>query len=167
MSATIRRGAVVVLLALSAACEGSLPTAPTGTSSSPSGTPLPGLTAVPKVRSLPSVTPPIHFPPLSGPAHTFIFEHAGYRVAEYTQNSRFVLYDNGAFALQYLTLGGQYRGSYTEENGVIALTWEDSSNAYFPWGATGRLEGDSLNVQYNLNMQLSDFEDAVYTRSPS
>jgi hypothetical protein len=166
MIATIRRGAVIVILALSAACEGSLPTAPTGTSPSPSETPLPGLTAVPKVRSLPSVTPPISFPPLSGPAHTFIFEHAGYRVAAYTQTSRFVLYDNGAFVLQYTNPGGQYRGSYTEENGVIDFTWEDSSNAYFPWDATGTLEGDSLNVQYNLNMQLSDFEDAVYTRTP-
>jgi hypothetical protein len=28
--------------------------------------------------------------------------------------------------------------------------------------ATGTLNDGSLTVQYNLNMQLSDFEDAVY-----
>ena len=28
--------------------------------------------------------------------------------------------------------------------------------------ATGKLEGDSLKVEYDLNMQLSDFENAVY-----
>ena len=98
MNGTIRRGAFFVLLSLSAACEVSGPTAPP----SPGETPLPGVTAVPRVRPLPSVTRPTNVPALSGPARTFIFEHAGYPVAEYTQQSRFVLYDNGAFALQYL-----------------------------------------------------------------
>ena len=72
-----------------------MPTSPTGTNPLPSGTPLPGLTR------LPIVTPPTNFPPLSGPARTFIFERADYRVAEYTEKSRFVLYDNGALALRY------------------------------------------------------------------
>jgi hypothetical protein len=33
-------------------------------------------------------------------------------------------------------------------------------------GATGTVKGDSLAVQYNLMMQLTDFEDAVYALLP-
>ena len=47
MNATVRRGVVVVLLVLSAACRDSVPTSPTGTSPSP--TSLPGLTPVPSL----------------------------------------------------------------------------------------------------------------------
>jgi len=32
-------------------------------------------------------------------------------------------------------------------------------------GATGRLDGDTLTVQYKRVMQLSDFEDGVYRRT--
>ena len=132
MSATVRRGAVVVLLVFSVACGSSGPTSPTATSPSP--TPLPGLTPQPSVT-----------------------------------RSRFILYDNGAFSFQYMnpggSLSGQYRGSYAEENGVIGFSWAGSR---YPNAseATGRLEGDSLKVEYNLNMQLSDFENAVYARIP-
>ncbi len=164
MSATVHRGAVVVFLALSAACGSSVPTSPTETSPSPSGTlVLPGLT------QQPSGIPPPSLPPLSGPSRTFIFERAEYPVAEYTKRSRFILYDNAAFLFQYMnpggSLSGQYRGSYAEENGVIGFTWAGSR---YPISsdATGRLEGDSLKVEYDLNMQLSDFENAVYTRIP-
>ena len=113
--------------------------------------------------SSPTLTPPPNFPPLSGPERAFIFERADYRVAAYTEESRFVLYDNGAFSLQYPNLGGlPYRGSYTEESGLLNFTWE----ACCGWRATGRLEGDSLKVQYNPMMQLADFENAVYARTP-
>ena len=79
-----------------------------------------------------------------------------------TEKSLFVLYDNGAFSLDYLNLSGRpYRGSYTEENGLLNFTWEGCCR----WGATGRLEDDSLKVQYNAMMQMADFEDAVYTRT--
>ena len=149
MNATVRRGAVVVLLVLSTACGDSVPTSPTGTSPSPSGAPLP------------SVTPPTSFPPLTGPSRTFIFERANYRVAEYTEKSRFVLYDNGAFALQ---LGTQLRGSFTtQENGLLYFNFESNLGS---WAATGKLEGDSLEVKYNTMMQLDDFEDAFYARMP-
>ena len=44
------------------------------------------------------------------------------------KSSRFVLYDNGAFVLQYMnpdgSLCGQYRGSYTAENGVLNFRFE-------------------------------------------
>jgi hypothetical protein len=101
---------------------------------------------------------------LSGPSRTFVFDHElSYPVSDYTKKSRFVLYDNGAFSLQYPSVGGLgYRGGYQDANGVIAFGWEGGS----PWGATGTLNGGSLTVQYNTSMLLSDFEDAVYTLMP-
>ena len=112
----------------------------------------------------PAPQPPTNFPPLSGPSRTFNFDHGLFDfVRDYTSNSRFVLYDNGAFALQYFSLveGDGYRGRYTETNGVIDFDWEGWSNAG-PWDAIGTLTGDSLTVQYNIIMQMTDFENAVY-----
>jgi hypothetical protein len=82
-------------------------------------------------------------------------------VSDSTKQSRFVLYDDGAFALQYVSLGVEYRGGYTESNGVVTLAWEGWSTAG-PWGATGTLKDGSLTVRYNLIMSLSDFDDAAY-----
>jgi hypothetical protein len=103
MNTTARHGAAVVLLMLLVACGSSGPTLPTGTSQPP---------------PLPSPTPPpaANFPPLSGPSRTFFFDRElSHPVSNYTKNSRFVLYDNGAFVLQYLSLGeGGYRGGYKD-----------------------------------------------------
>ena len=153
MNTTVARGAVVVLLVLFAACGSSGPTSPTGTSP-PSALPPP---------TPPTPPPATVFPPLSGPSRTFLFDRElSYRVSDYTKKSRFVLYDNGAFVLQYPSLGERgYRGVHRDANGVITFEWEDWSAAG-PWGAAGTVKGDSLTVQYNLIMQLTDFEDAVY-----
>ena len=150
MNTTVGRGAAVVLLVLFAACETSGPTSPTGTNP-PSA--LPPTTP----------TPATVFPPLSGPSRTFIFDRElSYPVSGYTRSSRFVLYDNGAFMLQYPSLGeGGYRGRYKDANGKIMFEWEGWSVAG-PWGATGTLKGDSLTVQYNEIMHHTDFEDALY-----
>jgi hypothetical protein len=124
----------------------------------------------PTPTSAPSVTPATpapappttNFPALSGPSRTFTFDHElTYRPSDYTKQSRFVLYDDGAFALQYVSLGIEYRGGYTESNGVITFQWE-GWNIGGPWGATGTLKDSSLTVEYNPIMQGSDFEDAVY-----
>jgi hypothetical protein len=140
---------VIVCLMMSAACGNSVSTSPTPTSPPP----------VPAPATPPTAT----FPPLDGPSRTFTFDHElSYPVSGYTKQSRFVLYDNGAFVLQYVATGGAYRGKYDETNGAIAFTWQGWSSAG-PWGATGKLAGDSLTVQYNLIMQLTDFEDAAYT----
>jgi hypothetical protein len=67
--------------------------------------------------------------------------------------------------LHYPSLGGGgYRGGYEDANGVITFVWEGWSAAG-PWGAAGTLKGDSLTVQYNQVMQLTDFKDAVYVRT--
>jgi hypothetical protein len=103
---------------------------------------------------------------LSGASRTFVYGGApSDPVGNDTKASRFVLYDNGAFVLQYVALSAQYRGKYTEANGVISFEWEGWSVAG-PWGATGTLNGDSLAVHYNSVMQWTDFQDAVYTLVP-
>ena len=154
MNTTLRRSAIIVLFVLGAACGSSGPPSPTGTGQAP---------AVP----LPAPPPATTFPPLSGPSRTFVFDRElSHRVSDYTKMSRFVLYDNGAFALQYPSLGqGGYRGKYEDAHGVITFEWEGSSVAG-PWGASGALRGDALTVQYNQMMRLDDFEDAVYMRIP-
>jgi len=150
VNSVLGRGAVVPLLVLFAACGSSVPTSPTRTNP-------------PSALAPPTSAPATIFPPLSGPSRTFIFDRElSYPVTAYTRNSHFVLYDNGAFVLQYPSLGeGGYRGGYKDANGVIVFEWEGWSGAG-PWGATGILTGDSLTVQYNEIMHHTDFEDALY-----
>jgi hypothetical protein len=148
MFTAIARGALVGLVLLSAACGGSAPTAATSNSGGPA------------VASPPAT----HFPALSGPSRTFTFDRdLTYRVSDYTNQSRFVLYDDGAFALQYLSLGNEYHGGYTELNGVITFQFEGWNSAGAS-GATGTLNDGSLTVQYNVMMQLSNFDNAVYVQ---
>ena len=102
------------------------------------------------------------FPPPSGPSRVYDFAAPLTRiVADYTRASRYVLYDNGAFELQYYRLGGSYRGRYEQTETGVTFHWEGSSGAG-PWGASASLSGDTLTVRYNFIMQMTDFEDAVY-----
>ena len=147
----LRSSVVAVLLMVAAACGGSGATSPSGTQ-----------------PSVVTVVPPRPtFPPLSGPSRTLVFDHAlANRVSDYTIHSRFVLYDNGGFVLQFPTVAGDgYRGGYTEVNGALTFEWE-GWNPAGPWGAAGMLNGNSLTVQYNSIMQGTDFEDAVYMLAP-
>jgi hypothetical protein len=150
MNRTCRLCAIAVMLLLFAACGSSGPAAPTATNPPPT---------VP-----PPTLPTTVFPPLSGPSRTFSFDHElSYPVHDYTRQSRLVLYDNGAFALQYLSLSGEgYRGAYQDTNGVLVFEWQGGNG----WSATGILKAGSLTVRYNTWMSLSDFEDAVYSPMP-
>jgi hypothetical protein len=55
--------------------------------------------------------------------------------------SRYLIYDDGTFALQYAS-ALEYRGTYRGANAVVTFEWEG-------WSAA---------------VQLSDFEDGVYIR---
>ena len=151
MDATVCRGAVILLLVLSAACGGSGPTSPTGTVQAATPSPPPGP----------------DFPPLEGSSRTFVFNRElSYPVSDYTKKSQFVLYDNGAFILQFPSIGqGGYRGGYREANGLVAFAWEGWNPAGV-WSATGALTGNTLTIRYNDIMYLTDFEDAVYVLGP-
>jgi hypothetical protein len=99
---------------------------------------------------------------LSGPSRSFAFDHeVRYHVSDGTKNSRFILYDTGGFVLQSSSWTGEFRGGYTEADGVITFEWEGWSVAG-PWGATGTLRDGVLTVRYNDVMQWTDFEDAAY-----
>src|SRR5260221_2985643 len=112
MYTAISRGTLVGLVVLSIACGRSTPTAPTASSQGSAIT---------------------SFPALSGLSRTFTFDHElTYRLSDYTKQSRLVLYDNGAFALQYVSLGIDYRGGETEANRGIALHLEGVSSARPP-----------------------------------
>jgi hypothetical protein len=154
MNFAVRCGALAAVLVLASACADPItptgPTTPTGTTPSPP-TPRPGS----------------DFPAVSRPARIYLFASGlSHPVREWTSGSRYVLYDDGTFALQYLQsrVSFEYRGTYTDANGLITFEWEGWSVAG-PWAATGSINDDSLTVRYNLIMELSDFEDAVYART--
>ena len=152
MHSAIRISASVVILLCCAACQESRPTAPT---------------AVTATLSTPAPAPPptSSFPPVQGPSRTFNFDRPlSYPVSSYTSSSRIILYENGGFVLEYPSMSLSYRGRYIEAGGVLNFDWEGWSSAG-TWGATGTITGETMQVEYNLIMSLSDFENAVYTLS--
>lgn len=83
--------------------------------------------------------------------------------------SRYVLHEDGTFGLQYLTATGrffEYSGRYSSTDSVFTFDFDGWSVAG-PWRATGTVRGDSLIVEYNIVMALSDFDDGVYVRAPA
>lgn len=144
----------LLAMALLGACSHS-PVAPTP----PAGVDPPATSAPPA----PTAKPPL--PPLSE-GRVFAFQSAaqtGQTLAWYTPGSRYVLFDNGMFVLEYPH--GSYRGTYKQDGPTITFEWEGWSVAG-PWGATGTLLDDQLTVRYNMIMIMSDFEDAIYTLKP-
>lgn len=141
----------IVLIALSVACrKAELPTAPTPSPVVRTGGPVePATCAAASAEA-------------QATQRTRVFVYSGYidrPVSPYTSASEFRLYEDGKFALAMPV--GQYRGTYIQANGIIEFDWEGWSSAG-AWAATGTLCGNSLRVQYNPIMILTDFEDAVY-----
>jgi hypothetical protein len=103
------------------------------------------------------------YPPVSGDA--VVFDRLS--PSAVPGSSRYVLYPDGTFSLQYLRADSgffAYGGTYSRVDAAIELDFE-GSNLAGPWDAAGVLSGDSLTVDYNLEMNLADFEDGVYVRS--
>src|SRR5437868_15455028 len=112
MRTTILCVAFGALLVAGVACGSPDSTSPDGSSPAANNPPTPSVPAPPTQS----------FPAPIGPSRTFVFDHElKYPVSGYTKDSRFVLYDNGAFALGYTGLGAEYRGGFTEPDGVIVL----------------------------------------------
>ena len=159
MTAVVRCGALVGLLAFCVACDAPRPTAPSS------------LFAPPLTSSVPPTAPapPPPGPPLSGPSTTYHFSASlDYPVRGFTSTSSYVLYDNGAFSLRYESLGdGTYAGSYRQDDGRIIFDFgadRIGSQGDQP-EAIATINGDLLLVQYSDMMQHSDFENAVYRRA--
>ena len=106
------------------------------------------------------VVQPLVVPPLSGPANTYEFSRQlEYPVSHFTLTSKYVLYENGAFALQYASPAGELPGAYLFENGRLSFRFAGGGDA------SGTLSGDVLEIRYSERMQHSDFENAAYKRS--
>lgn len=83
--------------------------------------------------------------------------------------SRYVLYKDGRFELQYSTDSWgdfAYTGRYSRTGSVITFNF-DAWSAAGPWEATGTIDGIRLVVEYNVVMGLSDFENGVYVLNSS
>jgi hypothetical protein len=154
-----RGGALLALMILAGACADPVtvaaPTSPTETMAS---------------RPAPPAPPPAsNCHAVSRPARKYLFDkEVSYPVHDWTRSSRYVLYDDGTFALQYLQSSGsfEYCGTYTEANAIVTFRWLDNQNVGAPWGpATGMLIDEFLSVRYGLIMTLDDFEDAVHRRA--
>ena len=72
--------------------------------------------------------------------------------------------------MQYLTLpvAGTLGGQYRQANGSLMVLFAFQGGRYSdePWDdATLRLNGDSLSIEYEQQMQHADWENAVYILS--
>ena len=157
MNTTARCGAFLVAVALSTACgtdEWRL-TAPTAS------TPPPPATAG---------IPPA-FPAVSRPARVYVGPDSLYPWSAMhgsLRATRYVLFDDHTFELHFASVNYPffaYRGTYTEENGVITFLWGENSILGSPWHATAAVTEDSLTVRYNRSMWGADFVDGVYVRT--
>ncbi len=150
------RCAVAAVVVCTAACsDPALPTAPTPPAASAAA-------AAPQ----PPRNPPA-FPDVSRAARVYLA--ADWPASTYhggSLASRYVLYDDGTFTLQYASPNYpffEYRGRYIEADGVITFHWDGWSVAG-SWGARGPITPERLVVHYNEIMTMSDFVDGVYVR---
>jgi len=105
------------------------------------------------------------FPPLAKAGQVFA-EPPGLYASHSAQHvSRFVLYDDGTFELQFVRGSAPmtFKGRYERDASSIAFHWDDWPTTE-SWYATGTLDGDRLTVTYSPEMSLSDFADGTYTR---
>jgi hypothetical protein len=143
MGAIVRCGTLVGLLLVGLACSNAdRPTAPSA---------MVPVTAQPPTLEVPAGSQRYDF---SAPLT--------YAVANYTTTSRYVLGPGRNFALQYPSLVRQYVGTYEQDGNRISFRFAADGR----WEAAGMISGDSLTVEYNVIMGLSDFDNAIYKRVP-
>ena len=112
------------------------------------------------------------FPGLTRPGVIYVGDEGLYDVFVATHGSlasRFVLYTDSTFELQFSSMKRgyfAYTGRFARADSTVTFSWDGWSSAG-PWGATGTLRGDSLRVEYNQVMMMTDFIDGVYVRTPA
>lgn len=167
----LRRAACAAMICIALlSCSDSTLTEPRGPGPQPvSPQPIPTSPAAPVTP----VTPPVPaapfdpaFPTLARAGEVYLAEEGLYASIR-NLASRFVLYGDGTFALQFADSRDffEYLGRYTRADSVVTFDWDAWSTAG-AWGATATLRGDSLVVRYNVIMRLTDFIDGTYVRSP-
>jgi hypothetical protein len=78
--------------------------------------------------------------------------------------TRYVFFRDSTFQMQFASARYgvfSYPGRYSRTEATFTFAW-DGSGPGAPWGATGTLRGDTLDIRYNLNMSMSDFFDGPY-----
>jgi hypothetical protein len=105
------------------------------------------------------------FPSPSSPADIY------YRIspASIPGSSRYVLYEDGTFSLQYVRPDWgffEYVGKYSRTHSSITFQFNGRNSAGL-WLADGIVAGNSLTVEYNAVMAMADFEDGVFIRPTS
>ena len=135
---------VAVLVGFLLACSESAPPAPSPTLTAPTPPTLPAPTKAGAIYLAPD---------------SIYRQSQGYGV---NLASRFVLYDDGTFELQFAGMPG-YTGRYTRADSSVDFTWDGWSGAG-PWGSTAFVRDDDLTVQYNNVMLMTDFMDGTYHR---
>ena len=146
-------------VSVSTACRDSLPPTEPGFSQPP-----------PPVTDPPARWEP--FPQTTRPGRIYRGDDSIYALFDFSHQgrlaSRYVLYEDATFALQFVSprFGFfEYAGEYAQVDSLIDFAFDGWSTAG-PWEATGTLRGDSLIVEYNDVMWWSDFINGTYVRSP-
>ena len=146
-----RPTACLIILLLAAACDDATPVE---------------IDPVAEPVRLPEPVPPAP-PPMNKPGRIYeAVDSPYYAIHGSPLGSRYVLYDDGTFSLQYSSAQYpffQYTGSYVVRDSTVAFTFNSWSTAG-EWGASARITEDSLTVEYNLIMVLSDFEGGLFLR---
>jgi hypothetical protein len=77
--------------------------------------------------------------------------------------TRYVLFSDSTFQLQFASFRFGVvtsSGRYSRTSTTINFSWVIGGGP--PWDAVGTLRGDTLDIRYSLNMQMSDFIDGAY-----
>lgn len=119
------------------------------------------------------VTPPAPWTPSfpTVPSGAVVYDRVS--SSSLTGRQRFVLFANGAFSLQFVRENGavpsassfEYAGRFSRADSVVKFEFA-ASNTAGAWTATAVVHGDSLSVEFNVVMQLADFEDGLYVHAP-
>lgn len=157
-----RTMAVGLSVALSA-CAESTPVGPDAQAVAQPTTPAPS-PATPLAPPFKAPSSPAHIYQETGPLYAFAYSYHG-GILE----SRYVLYDDGSFALQFASARNglfEYDGKYVRSGSEIRFLFNDS-NTGGPWNAVGTTDGTKIRVDYNGIMIGADFESGVYLENPA
>jgi hypothetical protein len=80
--------------------------------------------------------------------------------------SRYVIYDDGTFELQFVSaVRGffTYAGTYSRSGADVVLDFSDSDTAG-AWNGMATLSGDQMSVKYSVIMMMADFVDGIYKK---